>query len=326
MSAHYRPWRDAWARAAYGEGGFWQRALAEDHFRTAATSTALFADAISRLLCDHRHIVSVIEIGSGNGRLLSDLAASRPELALTGVDRRARPDGLPERVGWRCDLWDVAADGWTTGSAADLFNSIDRPTLVLAVEWLDDLPCTVAGRADGQLREVEVDNTGAERHGQLLHPAESAWCAQWWPDGGRVEGGRTRDRAWAAALEPLRRCGGLGMVVDFGHVRSNRPRHGTLAAYHQGQQLRPQPSRDVNLTAAVAIDSLAAAGEQVGAVTVSCERQSETLTRLLGAAAAPADTLAALVTRSERAALLSPRLWGDQWWLVQQVPAPAVVD
>jgi hypothetical protein len=83
--------------------------------------------------------------------------------------------------------------------------------------------------------------------------------------------------------------------------------------------VRPAPSRDANLTAAVAIDSLAAAGERHGAVTLALLRQAEALDALLPPPA-PADTLTALVARSEHAALVNRSVWGDQWWLLQRVP------
>jgi SAM-dependent MidA family methyltransferase len=319
VSISYAPWLSAWAAAAYGEGGFWHTEAAENHFRTAATSTALLAAAISQLLCDHRHITDVVELGAGNGRLLTDLAARRPDLTLSGVDQRARPDMLPAQVDWRRDLWDVGTHRWTTGKAAELLAGLDRPTLVVCIEWLDDLPCPVASWADRRLRAIEVSCSGAERWGGALQPDESAWCRRWWPVGTRVEVGTTRDCAWADAVRQLGRVGGLALVVDYGHVRSQRPLAGSLASYHRGNQVRPAPSRDANLTAAVAIDSLAAAGERHGAVTLALLRQAEALDALLPPPA-PADTLTALVARSEHAALVNRSVWGDQWWLLQRVP------
>jgi hypothetical protein len=81
------------------------------------------------------------------------------------------------------------------------------------------------------------------------------------------------------------------------------------------------PDGTVNLTAAVAVDALAAAGESVGAATFLLERQAEVLDRV------PSDPdggqLEALVRRSERAALTAAHRWGDLWWLLQGPGSPA---
>lgn len=325
VSSSFRPWARAWAQAASGADGFWGTAVVEEHFRTASITTGLLASGISALLCDYRHIATVIEVGAGNGALLAALAERRPDLTLTGIDMRGRPDGLPRQIGWRRDLWDVGAHRWAAAEATELLGSLDRPALVVSMEWLDDLPCALAVRSGGQLLEVEVDGAGVERLGGQLDPVDAAWCRRWWPDGDRVEVGSTRDRAWVDVLTWLGRHGGLGLAVDYGHVVGNRPARGSLAAYHRGQQVLPRPRPEVNVTAAVAIDALAAAAEQRGAVTLARVRQSEALSGLLPPTE-PARTLAGLAERSEAAALVSPRGWGDHWWLLQRVPASGVVD
>ena len=54
--------------------------------------------------------------------------------------------------------------------------------LVVAHEWLDVVPCTVAEVAeDGTLVEVLVDATGRETLGETLDGADLAWCQRFWP-------------------------------------------------------------------------------------------------------------------------------------------------
>ena len=79
------------------------------------------------------------------------------------------------------------------------------------------------------------------------------------------------------------------------------------------------PDGSVNLTAGVAVDALAAAGEACGAATVLLRRQSEQLGLLPEETAGekPLDTLGALARRAERAALTDPGRWGGLWWLLQ---------
>jgi hypothetical protein len=94
---------------------------------------------------------------------------------------------------------------------------------------------------------------------------------------------------------------------------------GSLAGYREGRLVPAQPSSRVNLTAAVAVDAVEAAGVAAGARTVRLAQQADVV-----AASRPVslteDPLAGLVARSELAALRSPRVWGRQWWLLQAVP------
>jgi hypothetical protein len=320
VPADFRPWIDAWVQSAYAESGFWTRSSPGEHFRTASTVPEVLAEAVLGVLPQGCPVSTVVELGAGDGQLLSALARRRPDLELVGVDLRVRPDRLDRRVGWRQDLWDVSSDRWRTGAADGLLEGLSNPTLIVCVEWLDDLPCVVAHRKGETLREVEVDHTGRERLGAPLFESDRAWADRWWRTGDRLEIGGTRDRAWAAALRHLRRNGGFALAIDYGHRAVERPRQGSLTAYADGRRRAPVPTTEVNLTAAVAIDALADAGLNVGARTLLCSSQREVLTAR-PAAAPRADPLADLVRRSERAALADPAVWGDQWWLLQQVPA-----
>lgn len=322
MVPHYRPWPQAWARAATGPGGFWRTETPQQHFRTASSASDLLAEAVLGLLHDHPSVRSVVELGAGAGWLLADLSRRRGDLELAGVDLRPRPPGLPEAVTWGRDLYDVATGGWTTGAAPRLLSDAPAPALVVCVEWLDDLPCPVARWDDGRLRGLDVAPDGRERPGGPVDADFRAWAERWWPEGDRVEVGLTRDRAWAAVLAGLGDRGGLALAVDYGHLRDRRPPAGTLAGYRHGRRYAPRPASGLNLTAAVAVDSLADAGVRAGARTLLRARQHEVLAALPPqppAASAAVDPLADLVRRSEHAALTSPAVWGDQFWLLQEL-------
>jgi hypothetical protein len=137
-----------------------------------------------------------------------------------------------------------------------------------------------------------------------------------------VEVGTTRDAAWASLVRSLVPLGGQVLMVDYGHERAARPGQGTLAAYRAGRRVPPVARPDRNLTAHVAVDAVAAAGEQAGARTVLRAWQAEALRTLLAPPTPAADVLDDLVARSRRAALASPRGWGAHWWLLQEVPGP----
>jgi putative S-adenosyl-L-methionine-dependent methyltransferase len=322
MDTSSRPWLDAWADSAYGEGGFWRAGRPAEHFRTAS-STPLLAEVLVDLLTEHPEVHTVVELGAGDGRLLTGLSALRPELSLAGVDLRDRPDTLPASISWCRDLWDVTTTGWTTGSAEDRLGALVGPALILCVEWLDDLPCPIAARAGGILRLVEVDRDGSERLGAAPDREAAAWARRWSPWSSRLEIGLTRDLAWAAVCALLRPHGGLALLVDYGHLADRRPAGGSLSAYQRGRRVDPRPSPELNLTAAVAIDSVTEAGRAAGATTLLRARQSEVVAS--SAPTPPGDPLKDLVERSHRSALRSGSVWGDQWWLLQQV-APSAPD
>lgn len=307
----WRSWRAAWVDAAYGPGGFWSTQQPGDHFSTAVGAGPLVARAVAGLLPEGCRVV--VDVGAGDGRLLAHLADRRPDVALVGVDRRPRPPGLDPRVRWSEDHWDVDAERWV-GGGPDAWTDTAAPLLV-AHEWLDDLPVPVVERAADGWCEVEVDRTGAERLGPAAGPDERAWLARWWAGGRRAEVGRARDAAWAGLVAAAVGRGGRALAVDYGHVRDQRPVDGTLVAYGGGRQRAPVPDGRVNLTAGVAVDALAAAGETTGATTLLLERQARVLDRL--APDPGGDPLQALVRRSERAVLTSATRWGDLWWLLQ---------
>lgn len=316
MVPYLRTWFDGWVDSASGTGGFWSDQVPREHFRTASSTGDALARMVAGLLHRQPEIEAVIDVGAGCGELLSSLRDLRLGLALTGIDLRPRPAELTAEIGWTTDRWDVRQHTWASGAAADRLAAIRVPTLIVAGEWLDDLPCRVAAYDCGGWREQASDPHGREQPAAPLTGAELRWAQRWWPAGPRAEIGLTRDRAWAHLVAAARPRGGSALLIDYGHLRGGRPRSGSLTGYRRGRQVRPAPTAQTNLTAHVAIDAVRAAGEAVGARTRLCRPQAE-LVDELWPAAEHCDPVADLVERSRRAAMASPGVWGSQWWLWQ---------
>ena len=121
-------------------------------------------------------------------------------------------------------------------------------------------------------------------------------------------------------MRSLQQYGGLALMIDYGHLRADRPATGSLTGYRCGRVVRATPGRELNLTAGVAVDAVEAAGIAAGARTVLRARQGDLL-RQPKRLTVSEDPVADLVERSALAALRSPRVWGQQWWLLQQVTA-----
>ncbi len=207
-------WKQAWDAALYGADGFFRREAPAAHFRTSVHASPLFARALARMTRE-AGLDTVVDIGAGRGELLTQLHALDPDLDLLGVEVAARPAGLDPAIAWTTALPE-AVEG-----------------LVVANEWLDNIPCHVVEVApDGRLRVVHVDPaTGEESLGQpLTHstvaPSLAAWVERWWPldrrePGTRAEVGSTRDTAWADVVGRVTR--GIAVAVDYGHTRDTRP-------------------------------------------------------------------------------------------------------
>ena len=310
-----RSWFDAWVESAYGADGFWRLHSPDAHFRTAAASGPLIGQMLAALVDRHEGVGCVVDVGAGNGRLLEELAAIRPDLQLLGIDLRERPTGLPDQVGWAQDLWDVRYGCWTTGEAAA---ALDRPepVMIICCEWLDDLPCPVVAQHTDGWREVIINEAGLEQAGPRLESEELAWADRWWPGGERAEIGVTRDRAWAELIRLVRKRGGCALMIDYGHTAERRPVSGSLGAYRDGRALEPAVGTGANLTAHVAVDAVRTAGEALGVTTTFCGLQSEVVPELLQVEAHP-DPLVDLDRRSQYSALSSQYVWGSHWWLLQ---------
>ncbi|HET6560647.1 MAG TPA: SAM-dependent methyltransferase [Marmoricola sp.] len=314
-------WRTAWDRALYGPHGFYRRSSPADHFRTSVHGSTVLAEALVRLLRD-RGLDTLVDVGCGRGELLTAVHRLAPDVTLLGVEVAARPAELPAAVDWSPVL-PTAVDG-----------------VLLAHEWLDNVPCHVVEvDSHGAIRVVHVDpGTGEESLGHRLDepgvPAGlGAWLEEWWPldlrePGTRAEVGTSRDRVWADAAGRVGR--GLAIAVDYGHVRAGRPPYGSLRSYRDGREadVRPDGSRDV--TAAVAVDAVAAATggtvlrqrEALALLGVSAERPPLSLAR-----SAPQEYVAALATATRATDLTAPGGLGDFYWVISggsHEPRPAL--
>ena len=345
------PWHDAWHDALYaaGRGFYVARGGPAAHFTTAAHGPTgrVLAEALLRLW-QARHgdpLPSVVvDVGAGRGELATHLVAAFAEAAqpagyavapgrdepprraraegdgvrVVAVDVVDRPDGLDPRVEW------LRSPG-----GADLPAELDglEDALVVAHEWLDVVPCTVAEvDASGVLREVLVHpTTGDESPGGPLTDADARWARDHWPDaapGDRVEVGRSRDRAWADLV--ARVTSGTLVAVDYGHTATERPHEGTLTAYARGGLTHPVPDGSCDLTAHVAMDTLDAD---------ELHRQRDLL-RSLGLTGArpdhalagtdPLGYLRALERAGAEAELARRGGFGDFWWALKRVNGPVV--
>jgi SAM-dependent MidA family methyltransferase len=203
--------------------------------------------------------------------------------------------------------------------------------LVVALEWLDNVPCHVLEVDDaGRPRVVHVDPaTGEETLGSALtEPGVPAglgrWCDAWWPlsavPGARAEVGTTRDRAWADVVGRVER--GVAVAVDYGHTRDRRPHAGSLRSYRAGRETDVVPDGTRDVTAHLAVDAVAAAAG--GRVL----RQADVLRRLGVdgrrpplelAGTDPAGYLRALAEATQAAELTTTGGLGDHYWIVTSV-------
>jgi SAM-dependent MidA family methyltransferase len=290
--------RQAWDAALYGPTGFYRRERPAAHFRTSVHASTLFGQAIARL-ADQLGATQVTDIGAGEGEL----------------GRVLRDAGL--------QVIDVELDD-------DLPPSLTG--LVIANEWLDNVPCEVA----------ELDETGVPRYlradqslGDVVEGNDLAWLAKWWPltePGTRAEIGLTRDEAWTDVLNRLQE--GVAIAIDYGHVQqpqdaslagrppsgppAGRPPYGTLTGFRAGRECEVVLDGSCDVTAHVALDSLAAAvsGElttqrdALQALGLSAARPSQELART-----DPLRYLAELSSAGEAAELLNPSGLGSFGWV-----------
>lgn len=315
----WRPWARAWQDALYGEGGFYRQGPGPTaHFVTAAQGAPQVGAVLARALTTWmaaEDLDTFVDWGAGRGELLEHVHRTAPALRCVGVDVVDRP-ALAEEIEWMRS----PGGGDVAGGVAGLGDA-----LVVANEWLDVVPCTVAEvDAAGVLREVLVDTTtGRERLGDPLSGPDLGWARRSWRHsersaGDRVEVGSTRDDAWAALVDSL--DSGVAVAIDYGHLAAQRPRTGTLTGFRHGRQVPPVPDGACDLTAHVAMDTLTH-DELVD--------QRTALRRLGVTAGTPEHALAGrdptaylhrLATASAEAALTARGGFGDFLWSVSTVP------
>ena len=307
------PWKKAWDAALYGPGGFFRRESPAAHFRTSVHASPVFARAVVELV-RRAGLDTLVDVGAGRGELLAEAHRIDPGLTLLGVEVAERPTRLPAAVDW----------------SPVLPSEVDG--VVLANEWLDNVPCHVVEvDAAGEPRVVHVDPaTGRETLGSRLADRAvptslAAWCARWWPldgaaPGSRAEVGTSRDEAWADVVGRVTR--GLAVAVDYGHVATDRPPFGSMRSYRAGREVDVLPNGSRDVTAHVAVDALA---DRVDGVVL---RQRDAL-RGLGvsgqrpdlarATSDPQGYVRALAEAGEAGELTDADGLGGFWWVLSTV-------
>lgn len=331
LAGGFLPWSAAMDRALYGPGGFYRRPEGPaGHFRTSVHASPLFAAALLRLAVEVDEALGrpeyfhLVDLGAGRGELLcavlDALGASHPlagRLRPVAVELAERPEKLPDAIAWT-----------------------DRPPrgvigLLVANEWLDNVPCDVVRLEPDGPRLLEVAPDGSERAAGAPDDSQQAWLECWWPGwsagelGQRAEIGLMRDAAWADAVGSL--AAGVAVAIDYAHAVDNRPLFGSLTGYAHGREVPPVPDGSCDLTAHVALDACAAAAQDAADWTVLSDQR--TALRRLGVdgarpelAKASADPLGYLrdLSRATAAAeLIDPHGLGAFRWLVQGVGAVA---
>ncbi len=312
-------------QALYGPDGFY--VLGEGvsgHFRTSVSGSStvaeLFAGAVGELLervdcaLGRPDPLDLVDVGAGSSDLLEAVLRSigsqrAARTRLTVVERRPRPADLSPYVTWLDDVPDMIG-------------------LLIANEWLDNVALDVVVQdVAGADVVLMADPRGAESCGPAPTPQESAWLVRWWPSGPRREIGLARDIAWASAVSRVQR--GLAVAIDYSHSAAGRPAYGTLTGFRRGRETAPIPDGSCDLTAHVAIDSVAAAGEASGAygqVVRTLLTDQRTALIALGVSGArpdfatdPAGYAAALQRAGDAAELLDRGGLGGFVWLLHGV-------
>jgi SAM-dependent MidA family methyltransferase len=318
-------WREATHDALYGPRGFYVAGVGPDgHFRTSVHASDLFAAALVRLARE-AGLSRIVDVGSGRGELLRAIRRLNPGVGLLGIDVVRRPSALPVDIGWL-----EVPPSWPVGD--DTYEPF-HDCLVVANEWLDNVPVDCVEVADGRWHLVYVDQaTGDERLGAAPAEADLEWLDRWWPETGeghRGEIGAPRDQAWGGLVGLVRR--GLVVAMDYGHVAAERAAGdyaaGTLAGYREGRVVPVRPDCSCDITAHVAMDSCDVAGRRAGATDAVLTSQRRALLalgvgiqsirgplRVAGRAAATS-----LRTVSEASELIDPGGLGSHYWLVQAV-------
>jgi SAM-dependent MidA family methyltransferase len=302
-------WRTATHQALYAENGFYRRTgQPARHYRTSVHASPRFAAALLSLLPDAAEIV---DVGAGGGELLRAIDLDVP---LTAVEMAPRPADLPARIKW----------------VSSLPSRIDG--LVIANEWLDNIPVDVVEQTPSGPRLVMVSTSGSECLGDPPAPEDSAWLARWWPlaVGERAEIGLPRDLAWADLVSRVSH--GVVVAADYAHFASSRPPLGTLTGYRDGLVVTPVPDGSCDITSHVALDSCAA---RTPSTVVTTQRNALRSLGIRGtrpdislARANPPQYVRLLQQAGEEAELIDAGGLGGFGWLIHPVNTclPAVLD
>jgi SAM-dependent MidA family methyltransferase len=255
------PWKQAWEAAAFGPRGFYVNSLPYDHFTTSVEQAVVATELLPYLqVALTNGPVTFIDVGAGTGLLAEQLRALVNPTEAQGtsflcLDLRPRPQGLAPEI------------EWIQGDIRETIKQVPAGNAVLvAHEFLDDLPCTVvevdeAGRAHIVVIDAEH---GEQKLGPILaqHSPERAWLDRWWPTTRpfmRCEVGITRDACWRQLTSVVN--SGFAIAIDYAHMRDDRVRGvwdgGTLAGYAHGTLKTPHLTGATNITAHVALDALA---------------------------------------------------------------------
>lgn len=319
------------AAALYGPGGFFTRpdSAPADHFRTSALASPLFAGALAQLVArldqalGHPNRLDVVDVGAGRGELLAALVEAVP----SDLRSRLRPVAV--------EVAPPPAEStvvWTDRIPTSITG------LLLATEWLDNVPLDVAQRDDtGVVRYVLVDPaSGEEALGEPVTGLDADWLNRWWSlaeSGQRAEIGRPRDEAWADAVQAVQR--GAALAIDYGHLAADRPPLGTLTGFRHGREVAPVPDGSCDLTAHVAVDAIAAAVRDdtraaLPPAVVTTQRQALHALGLSGtrppiglARTDPAAYLRGLAVAGQAGELTDPAGLGAHYWLLQPVDVTA---
>lgn len=253
-------------------------------FVTAPEISQLFGELVGLALAQAwldrgaRNPVNLVEIGPGRGTLMADalragarvpgfleaadlhLVETSPSLRRVQEQRLAGP--------WHDRLEDVPAG---------------RPTFLVANELLDALPIRQLERRDGAWRERRVGIDAEGRLGPVLArravalPVAADAVAD---DGAVIELAPAREAMVAEIAHRLRRDGGVGFLIDYGHER-DPPLGDTLQAVRGHRRVDPfADPGEADLTSHVAFTPLVAAARAEGAVAWGPVPQGTWLRRL----------------------------------------------
>lgn len=262
----------AWEDTLTGDRSFYSGPNGDPylHFATDIARSEKIISLIQELLVTAADCATgplmVVDVGSGAGGLLTRLATAGTDARLIGIDLRPRPAGLDSGIEW------ISGDA---RMIADDIRGIRG--VVVAHEFLDDIPCEVVEADEaGRPQRILVDPISRELVlGEFIDdPDDLAWLNEWWPVTRplmRAEIGRSRDSAWAGITGMI--DVGAALAIDYGHTLAERLAGtwdgGTLVGYREGKVVTPIADSSCNLTAHVAIDSIAAAAPRAQSTRIA---------------------------------------------------------